>query len=401
MASQYRRRSLMLNTIAKVAQGNPTIITDSSSRRLKKLNVYGQSVQDSTTGAQLLNVYSNGVNNGIAWNCEGSVVTFSGTILEDSVNRINAVLQNEDTYKTGKTYYAKSFTDDVAVDIVVRKQDDSMVYVSEYTVDGTEKELYCRCIINNTINKPGVSINKVTYIAITENVAMSEWEPYTGGKPSPSPDYPQEIISKEVSSIIVSNGASESQTITLPEPITLRGIPVSSDGNVTIYGQEYFSDVICEKDGIIGVKRLYSEQSKQGGWNMKKNTDTDEKFFVQYRIFSVTYTGGNYEGLCNICSYSTWCEITKNKWVFCPTSTGMRIAPPSDLYDDMTAEQLNEMLNALEVPVKIIGRLATPTFEPLPEEVQAQYKALKSYYPNTVIDTGCWNEVTYSAKRGG
>ena len=54
MASQYRRRSLMLNTIAKVAQGNPTIITDSSSRRLQKLNIYGQSEQNSTTGAQLL-----------------------------------------------------------------------------------------------------------------------------------------------------------------------------------------------------------------------------------------------------------------------------------------------------------------------------------------------------------
>lgn len=54
MASQYRRRSLMLNTIAKVAQGNPTIITDSSSRRLKKLNVYGQSEQVSTNGTNLL-----------------------------------------------------------------------------------------------------------------------------------------------------------------------------------------------------------------------------------------------------------------------------------------------------------------------------------------------------------
>lgn len=52
MASQYRRRLLMLNTIAKVAQGNPTIITDSSSRRLQKLNVYGQSSQDGTPSVE-------------------------------------------------------------------------------------------------------------------------------------------------------------------------------------------------------------------------------------------------------------------------------------------------------------------------------------------------------------
>ena len=116
MASQYRRRSLMLNTIAKVAQGNPTIITDSSSRRLQKLNIYGQSEQDGT----------------------------------------------------------------------------------------------------------------------------------------PTVENPIEIISKEISQIKVTNGADLSQTITLTEPITLRGIPVDNGGNVTIDGQQYVSDVICEKDVNIG-----------------------------------------------------------------------------------------------------------------------------------------------------
>jgi hypothetical protein len=106
----------MLNTIAKVAQGNPTIITDSSSRRLQKLNIYGQSEQDGT----------------------------------------------------------------------------------------------------------------------------------------PTVENPIEIISKEISQIKVTNGADLSQTITLTEPITLRGIPVDNGGNVTIDGQQYVSDVICEKDVNIG-----------------------------------------------------------------------------------------------------------------------------------------------------
>lgn len=31
----------------------------------------------------------------------------------------------------------------------------------------------------------------------------SDWEPYTGGKPSPSPDYPQEIVNADIKSVIV------------------------------------------------------------------------------------------------------------------------------------------------------------------------------------------------------
>lgn len=34
---------------------------------------------------------------------------------------------------------------------------------------------------------------------------------------------------------------------------------------------------------------------------------------------------------------------------------------------------------------------------PIPEEIQAQYKALKSYYPNTAVQTGAFNEVEYVA----
>lgn len=51
--------------------------------------------------------------------------------------------------------------------------------------------------------------------------------------------------------------------------------------------------------------------------------------------------------------------------------------------------------------VQVCYSLAEPTFEPLPEADQEAIRKLKTFYPNTVIQTGCWNEVTYSAKRGG
>ena len=50
-----------------------------------------------------------------------------------------------------------------------------------------------------------------------------DWEPYTGGAPSPSPDYPQEIKSVENCAMTVSN-ADGTETQTAMIPVTLRGI---------------------------------------------------------------------------------------------------------------------------------------------------------------------------------
>ena len=50
-----------------------------------------------------------------------------------------------------------------------------------------------------------------------------DWEPYTGGAPSPSPDYPQEIKSVENCAMNVSN-ADGMETQTALIPVTLRGL---------------------------------------------------------------------------------------------------------------------------------------------------------------------------------
>ena len=253
MASQYRRRSLMLNTIAKVAQGNPTIITDSSSRRLQKLNVYGQSSQDGT----------------------------------------------------------------------------------------------------------------------------------------PSVENPIPIISKEVSEIKVTNGADLSQTITLTEPITLRGIPVSSGGNVTIDGQQYIADVITEKDGVIGVERnaesfslLIKDMNNNDSYPGWKGVDIVEKILPPQANDTQIPTC-----LCTIQSRTIYGRRDFKSIYFTYNTLGKNQTELKEQYPDLS--------------VNFIAINYQPTFEPLPEADQEAIRNLKTFYPNTVIQTGCWNEVTYSAKRGG
>ena len=263
MASQYRRRLLMLNTIAKVAQGNPTIITDSSSRKLQKLNVYGQSSQDGT----------------------------------------------------------------------------------------------------------------------------------------PTPETPVEIISKEISQIKVTNGADLSQTITLSEPITLRGIPVSSGGNVTIDGQQYVSDVICEKDGVYGVEGKVHERILIGteSWSIDTQLENTTLFYTPNESGNDP-TGSNIKVLSNYLQHNVmWSKDEEGIYVD-SRYTVLRI---NKSIVGESQDSINQWLQSLNPKLNILNITISPTFEPLPEDIQSQIKALKSYYPNTVIQTGCWNEVTYFGKRGG
>lgn len=337
MASQYRRRSLMLNTIAKVAQGNPTIITDSSSRRLQKLNVYGQSEQDSTTGANLLNLPT-----GTFTNEEGQsfkvnddmTVDVNSPAFESGYHDVIINLETPIDVVQGQTKLRLFFDGSVssfASFLLIDAEGSSILSIelgTSYTgiasKTGRATKFYYR-----QLNTGGVIAKGLKFMVSQSSI--TDYEPYTGGKPSPSPDYPQEIISKEVSEIKVTNGADLSQTITLAEPITLRGIPVDNGGNVTIDGQQYIADYIDSVSGkinrLIGFIESYNEENV------------------------------------------------------------------GDIYMSTTGE--------LSIGATVIYKLDTPTQEDLPQQDQEAIRALTTYYPNTVIQTGCWNEVTYSAKRGG
>jgi hypothetical protein len=312
----------MLNTIAKVAQGNPTIITDSSSRRLQKLNIYGQSSQDGTpsvenpipiisktvneikvTGANLIKYpYHNGTRTvkGVTFTVnDDQSITINGT--NDGTGNSEFVIIRPNRFKNG---------DAISTGLISDK-DDANVYVNAYYVGniGTNSKSENRIIDDDSRNydivltvKPGATIDNVT-VKIMRNYGptLLPYEPY------------------------------KEQTITLSEPITLRGIPVESGDNVTIDGQQYIADYI---DSLTGkVNRL-------NGYIDSYNGEEVGTIFM-----------------------STTGQLT----------TG----------------------------AKAVYKLSQPTQEDLPEDIQAQIKALKSYYPNTVIQTGCWNEVTYSAKRGG
>ena len=209
---------------------------------------------------------------------------------------------------------------------------------------------------------------------------------------TPTPETPVEIISKEISQITVTNGADLSQTITLSEPNTLRGIPVDNGGNVTIDGQQYISDVICEKDGVIGVERNTAELVIDGS-DIKFSSSPDNKFWnlPHQSSIGIRLVGTSFYKLNNYFNNLIFGANEVFDFIFIYAERATEYFTDINDFNDFIS-----MKNTEGDPLKIVYPIE-PTFEPLPEEVQAQYKALKSYYPNTVIQTGCWNEVEYVA----
>ena len=363
--------------IKETAEGNPTIINDSADWRLQKLNVYGQSEQDSTTGKNLLNP-TGATKQG--WNINlpnvkfevGKTFTFTPPkMAKGEACGLFAVASNTELVSYINNGMTRSFT--------VKENADFSQGV--FLAGGSATAM--------------VDVDAKTAMVELGSVA-TEFEPYTGGKPSPSPDYPQEIISKEVSDIKVTNGADLSQTITLSEPITLRGIPLSSGGNVTIDGQQYVADVITEKDGVIGVERFTYDILLDGltSWILYP---LFHGFLIENALLNSMRNG---KGFCEtMIIIENINDNNKSNSIRLGVSNKTIYSLNNQFYDESLADKgLSNWINYLkENHMKVVTYTETPTFEPLPEEIQAQYKALKSYYPNTVIQSGAFNEVTFIA----
>lgn len=383
--------------IHSTASGSVITANDAAEGRpFRGLRVFGRTEQVQTTGAQLINTQGAGNSRGVDWVFDKGVVTFSGVTVDTSTNRVNCAVNVKDVMEIGKTYFAKSFTVGIASDVAVEKPS-GVIYTREYTPDGTETGICIRVLVDKS-NDAGIEIDLTAYVAITENERLSSWEPYTGGKPSPSPEYPQEIVSAGESGTInvsISDSGSQSQSLTLATPNGLPGVPVSKDGNYTdSNGQQWVCDEIDLERGKY-VQRVAIEKNN-GGWELKPSSDTPGRFFQHNKltnIFSIALK----KSLCNIASFTSWGAPVNDKYAFALNGHGIYFSPPKGA--EITAEELNAKLNSLSFPVVFVGELATPIERDLTPEEIATYKALRTYGPTTVItnDAGAGMEVTYVA----
>lgn len=358
---------------------------------LTEFNMYGRSEQVSTTGAQLFNENIEIKNRGVTIKINGSTVTFKGTVSDESSSRVN--FQKKIILKPGK-YTASSSNKKIFADFSVKKANDEMIYSSHIEIDGTEEEVRVRVLFGERPSAKGDIINETTNIMVNEGDIALPYEPYTGGKPSPSPEYPQEIKSVVNPIVKVTNeDGTQFETVTLP--YTLNAITVESGGNVTIDGQQYIADRVVEKDGVFGIERNTAIDAPVLTKTLKETPDMKGRF-VQNGAFKKTFTY-SYAPLVNIGYGKTWgiAGSVIDRWLFGVNKTNLYISPPKDL--NYTSE---DILNALkDLDIKVYGALVVPFFEPFTGDIQAKLRALVTYYPVTIVENNynTWMKATYKS----
>ena len=187
------------SVVLTVVTGNPALLENSKGNRgLESLTLYGKSTQVSTTGAQLLPFEVGEKREGLEVFKDG--IAISGARENDIYAVGRSGMGNESSYDdfpllASGEYYVYSDSASVNLFVVAFRNGINITLGSSMkgvaakikVMDGDKFRIFLR--LEEAFN------GKVKAMISKTQPTASNYEPYTGGKPSPSPEYPQEIKS--------------------------------------------------------------------------------------------------------------------------------------------------------------------------------------------------------------
>lgn len=362
------------------------ILTNCGQAPFKRFSILGNSHQDSTTGKQLFDVSA-------LKNISGFSVDEDGFIMQKVYNTTSPKTLKEliPSIEAGKSYYLSvdnpdDFTGFFGFTGSVSAWHKNQTFVPK------EDDLNIRPGI---VSKVGG--NARYRLMITEGQTASPYEPYTGGKPSPSHDYPQQIKNvgkwndekqKYEVDVKVTNAEqnwSKEQVLTLTSdrPLTKWDRLVEQGGEI---GWLYAGVVIDRFDGQSNKISIANKQGNVQNFsirfeNVANGNGNSDIFVDKYRAVQLSYTKAEYGICCN------WNDGVKY------------FSAPNE--NVATVDEFKAWL--IENPLKIAYETTNPEFVPLPQSEQDAVRNLKTYYPTTVItvdggDVDAGIEVEYAVK---
>lgn len=481
------------SVVLTVVTGNPALLENSKGNRgLESLTLYGKSTQVSTTGAQLLPFEVGEKREGLEVFKDG--IAISGARKNDIYAVGRSGMGNESSYDdfpllASGEYYVYSDSASVNLFVVAFRNGINItlggsmkgVAVKIKVMDGDKFRIFLR--LEEDFN------GKVKAMISKTQPTASNYEPYTGGKPSPSQEYPQEIESVgqdgeiEVKTLganlfdastalktqidagllhindsgevvlngtfgtnnrnfyitlkpgvycltggaiwhiiaskdsvfdriltideettyhcYISNGTynevvsnpminagstalpyepyKPAQTLIIPTPNGLSGIPVSSGGNYTdADGQQWVCDEVDFKKGVY-VQRVATETPKAKWKNFEETADVPNRYCISGALVN-RYRDGSTKCLISHGIYANW-GIAPG-WAL--NSTTFYYHPKEDVTKEEAKEQILGFINSAN-PLTFLGQLETPIEKPLTTEQLATYKALRTYSPTTTV----------------
>lgn len=481
------------SVVLTVVTGNPALLENSKGNRgLESLTLYGKSTQMNTTGAQLLpfEVGKKGINfevfeDGIVISCKKGIDIYAvgrpNATLESSYDDFPLLAPGEYYIYSDSKYVELLVTTFVNGKYLILGVSTIGAAVKIEVIAGYKFRILLRC-------REDIETKVKAMISKTQPTA-SNYEPYTGGKLSPSQEYPQEIESVgqdgeiEVKTLganlfdastalktqidagllhindsgevvlngtfgtnnrnfyitlkpgvycltggaiwhiiaskdsvfdriltideettyhcYISNGTynevvsnpminagstalpyepyKPAQTLIIPTPNGLSGIPVSSGGNYTdADGQQWVCDEVDFKKGVY-VQRVATETPKAKWKNFEETADVPNRYSISGALVN-RYRDGSTKCLISHGIYTNW-GIAPG-WAL--NSTTFYYHPKEDVTKEEAKEQILGFINSAN-PLTFLGQLETPIEKPLTTEQLATYKALRTYSPTTTV----------------
>ena len=232
-------------------------LADSDNGKIMDMMLYGKSEQFTTTGKNLFKTKDGTqTTRGVTVTAKDGVFSLKGTATETGW----AILDIDSFVLDGMCILSSNVITNTRVSVANKSYKLVLEQNKSNTLENAEVSKVCF----NIVEGKTYDISNIL-IQIEKGSVATSYEPYTGGIPSPNPDYPQEIKSVVNPTVKVTNkDGLKVQSVTLNN-ITLNAIPVSSGGNVTISGQQYVADYVDVERGklvkMVDFSKLDNTQS--------------------------------------------------------------------------------------------------------------------------------------------
>lgn len=221
------------NAIVSESDGAVIAVNDSSMARPKNIILCGKSTQKTTKGVNLLkNTAESGSVYGVTFNVNADgTVDVSGTATQAAYLTLDGGYANEkypipDWLVSGERY---TITD---ASLFLYSEEGAQTSFTNMGFVMPEGYAYYGIFVRVS---SGATMEKTVCPMLIKGSEVLAYEPYTGGMPSPSPDYPQEIVSVENPEIYV---YGKNLLKNIAKTSTSNGITftVNDDGSVTVNG---------------------------------------------------------------------------------------------------------------------------------------------------------------------
>ena len=338
--------------ISQKISGGGIKVTDSSRVPVVRFAMWGKTEQVRTSGKNLIDIPEIKAETGSAIEVICNITrnaVFS--CRKEDVVTTKTIWRVQFKYKNGNSVYLK---------------DDS---ISSGVVEVTEDNPIVSIVYRGTYIESG----RYTDIQIEYGSSPTTYEPYSGGKPSPSPDYPQPIEITDQPVTVTIKGGTEQQSITLtpPRPFTKWDKLEKVDGVwCWVYQHKVLSGTEIAKNAS-GIHSSGALTASISGIGIAENQDNS---------------------VCNklICPTKNVASLAYGEFRILYGNIYLKIDGVTTVEDGRQWLESNDII--------IIAQASAPEFIPLSPSEQDKLNALTMYAGTTEVTNtgGCNMELTYT-----